>query len=88
MRNNIAYFEKTSSSKVIFWAKLNAKKNSALIFSIILTLLWLVFSKKAKIFLIYLLADKANSLVGEYPKIIFNFGTNVNIDQLKILQKR
>ena len=36
MRNNIAYFEKTSSSKVIFWAKLNAKVNHALIFSIIL----------------------------------------------------
>ena len=59
MRNNIAYFEKTSSSKVIFWAKLNAKINSALIFSIILTLLWLVFSKEAILFLIYLLADKA-----------------------------
>ena len=83
MRNNIASFEKTSSSEVKFWAKLNAKINSALIFSIIL-----VFSKKAILFLIYLLAAKANSLVGEYPKIIFNFGTNVNIDQLKILQKR
>ena len=63
MRNNIAYFEKTSSSKVIFWAKLNAKINSALIFSIILTLLWLVFSKEAILFLIYLLADKAIYLV-------------------------
>ena len=61
MRNNIAYFEKTSSSKVIFWAKLYAKINSALIFSIILTLLRLVFSKEAILFLIYLLADKANS---------------------------
>ena len=56
MRNNIAYFEKTSSSKVIFWAKLNAKINSALIFSTILTLLLLVFSKEAILFLIYLLA--------------------------------
>ena len=37
MRNNIAYFEKTSSSKDIFWAKLYAKINSALIFSTILT---------------------------------------------------
>ena len=60
MKNNIAYFEKTNSSKVIFWAKLNAKINSALIFSTILTLLWLVFSKEAILFLIYLLADKAN----------------------------
>ena len=60
MRNNIAYFEKTSSSKDIFWAKLNAKINSALIFSIFLTLLQLVFSKEAILFLIYLLADKAN----------------------------
>ena len=37
MRNNIASFEKTSSSKVIFWAKSNAKINSALNFSMILT---------------------------------------------------
>ena len=59
---NITYFEKTSSSKVIFWAKLNAKIISALIFSIILTLQWLVFSKEAILFLIYLLADKATSL--------------------------
>ena len=59
MRNNIAYFEKTSSSKDIFWAKLNAKINSALIFSTILNLLRLVFSKEAILFLIHLLADKA-----------------------------
>ena len=59
MRNNIAYFEKTSSSKVIFWAKLNAKINSALIFPINFTLIRLVFSKEAILFLIYLLADKA-----------------------------
>ena len=43
----------------MFWAKFNAKINSALIISIILTLLWLVFSKEAILFLIYLLADKA-----------------------------
>ena len=60
MKNNIASFEKTSSSKVKFWAKLNAKINSALIFSTILTLLRLVFSKEAILFPIYLLADKAN----------------------------
>ena len=59
MRNNIASFEKTSSSEVKFLAKFNAKINSALIFSIILTLLWLVFSKEATLFLIYLIADKA-----------------------------
>ena len=41
MRNNIASFEKTSSSEVKFWAK-NAKINSALIFSIILTSLLLL----------------------------------------------
>ena len=39
---------------------MNAKINSALIFPIILTLLWLVFSKEAILFLIYLLPDKAN----------------------------
>ena len=50
MRNNIAYFEKTSSSKVIFWAKFNAEIN---------LLIQLVFSKEAILFLIYLLADKA-----------------------------
>ena len=62
MRNNIAYFEKTSSSNVKIWAKFNAKINSALIFSIILTLLLLVFSKEAILLLIYLLADKSKSL--------------------------
>ena len=59
MRNNIASFEKTSSSEVKFLAKFNAKINSALIFSIILTYILLIFSKKAILFLIYLLADKA-----------------------------
>ena len=60
MRNNIASFEKTSSSEVKFWAKFNAKINCALIFSIILTQLLLVFSKEAILFPIYMLADKAN----------------------------
>ena len=59
MRNNIASFEKTSSSEVKFWAKFNEKINSALIFSIIMTLLLLVFSKEAILLLIYLLADNA-----------------------------
>ena len=49
MRNNIASFEKTSSIEVKIWGKFNAKKNSALIFSIILTQLLLVFSKKSNI---------------------------------------
>ena len=62
MRNNIASFEKTRSSEVKFWAKFDAKINSRLIFSIILTLLRLVFSKEAILFLIYLLADDANCL--------------------------
>ena len=78
----------TSSSEVKIMEKINAELIFALNFAQILTSLLLVFSKKAILFLIYLLADKANSLVGEYPKSIFNFGTNVNIDQLKILQKR
>ena len=37
--------------------------NSAFIFSIILTLLLLVFSKEAILFLIYLLADKAKCVL-------------------------
>ena len=61
MRNNIAFLRKLSScSEVKFRAKFNAKINSALIFPIILTLLQLVFSKEAILFLIYLLADKAS----------------------------
>ena len=68
MRNNIASFEKTSSSKVKFWAKFNAKINSALIFSTILTLLLLVFSKEAILFLIYLLADKAIGFSKNFEK--------------------
>jgi len=63
MKNNIASFEKTSSNQLIFWAKVNAKINFALIFSIILTLLLLVFSKGAILFLIHFLADKADSLI-------------------------
>ena len=63
MSNNIAYFEKTSHSKVKIGATFNAKINSTLIFSIILTLLLLVFSKEAILILIYLLADKANCLI-------------------------
>ena len=70
MRNNIASFEKTSSSEVKFLAKFNAKINSALIFSIILTQLLLVFSKEAILFFIYLLADKANSKFQEKMLIL------------------
>ena len=66
MRNNIASFEETSSSEVKFWAKFNAKINSAFIFSIIYTSLPLVFSKIAILFLIYLLADKATYLHIKY----------------------
>ena len=73
MRNNIASNEKTSSSKVLFWAKFNAEINSALIFPIILTLLRLVFSKEAIIFLIYLLADKAKCLLKKNLAIILQY---------------
>ena len=46
------------------------KINSALIFSIILTQLLLVFSKEAILFFIYLLADKANSKFQEKMLIL------------------
>ena len=68
MRNDIASFEKTRSSEVKFWAKFDAKINSRLIFSIILTLPQLVFSKEAILFLIYLRADKIN-----YDKFLARF---------------
>ena len=55
----------------MFWAKFNAKLNSALIFSIILTLLRLVFSKEAILFLIYLLAGKAKSELKSEKKAQF-----------------
>ena len=48
MRNNIASFEKTSSGKVIFWAKSNAKKNSTSIFLQIVTPSLRDFSKEAR----------------------------------------
>ena len=60
MRNNIAFFEKTSSSEVKIMEKINAELIFALNFAQILTSLLLVFSKKAILFLIYLLADKGN----------------------------
>ena len=60
MRNNIAYLEKTSSSEVKVWAKFNAKINSALIFFQNFDFTTASFlSKRAILFLIYLLADKA-----------------------------
>ena len=61
MRNNIAgSFEKTSRSKVKIMEKINAEFIFALNFAQNLTSLMLVFSKEAILFLIYLLADKAN----------------------------
>ena len=63
MRNNIASFEKTSSIEVKFWAKFNAKINSALIFSHNFDLNTASFLKKAMSFLIYLLDDKASCVV-------------------------
>ena len=60
MRNNIAYFEKTSGSRVKIMEKINTEFIFALDFALNITLLLLVFSKEAILFLIYLLADKAN----------------------------
>ena len=60
MRNNIACFEKSISSKVTICKKINVEFIFALNFAQILTQLLLDFSKKAILFLIYLLADKAN----------------------------
>ena len=59
MRNNIASFEKTSSSEVKFWAKFNAKIDSTLIF---LQIAIKQISQKIILLLIYLLADKSKSL--------------------------
>ena len=59
MRNNIASFDKTSCSRVKIMEKINAESIFALNFAQILTQLLLDFSKKAILFLIYLLADKA-----------------------------
>ena len=59
MRNNIAYFEKTSSSGVKIVEKINGEFIFALNFAQNITCLLLVFSKEAILFLIYLLADKA-----------------------------
>ena len=60
MRNNIAFFEKSISSKITIGKKINAEFIFELKFAQILTQLLLDFSKKAILFLIYLLADKAN----------------------------
>ena len=62
MRNNIAFFEKSISSKVTICKKINVEFIFALNFAQILTQLLLDFSKKAILFLIYLLADKAKWL--------------------------
>ena len=56
MRNNIAFF----LEKVKPMDKINAEFIFALNFAQNLTSLLLVFSKEAILFLIYLLADKAN----------------------------
>ena len=70
MRNNIASFEKTSCSRVKIMKKINAEFIFALDFAQIITLLRLVFSKEAILFLIYLLAE-----IGTYKLKIFK---NVN----------
>ena len=58
LANNIASFEKSSSSYVKMWAKSNAKINSTSIFLQIVTILLMDFSKEAILFLIYLQADR------------------------------
>ena len=62
MRNNIASFEKTSCSRVKIMEKINTEFISTLDFAQNITLLLLVFSKEAILFLIYLLADKAKCI--------------------------
>ena len=54
----IFYISFVIANYVKIWAKPNAKKNS--IFSPIITILLIDFSKEAILFLIYLLADKDN----------------------------
>ena len=82
-------------------AKFNAKINSVLIFSLILTLLQLVFSKESILFLIYLLADKVTkqNIVHDVKKIFiyqckiskFEFFTkflsHITIEALEIINK-
>ena len=63
MRNNIASFEKTTYGRVKIMEKINTEFIFALDFAQNITLLLLVFSKEAILFLIYLLADKANNLI-------------------------
>ena len=63
MRNNIASFEKTSSSRVKIMEKINEESIFALKFAQNITQLLLVFSKEAILFLIYLLADKAKRAI-------------------------
>ena len=70
MRNNIPFFEKTSSSEVKIMEKINAELIFAF-FAQNLTSLLLVFSKEAISFLIYLLADKAKSQ-HYFLNIVFN----------------
>ena len=60
MRNNIASFEKTSRSRVKIMEKIDAEFIFALNFAQNIIKLLLVFSKEAILFLVYLLADKAN----------------------------
>ena len=62
MRNNIASFEKTSHNRVKIMEKMNTEFIFALNFAQNITLLLLVFSKEAILFLIYLLADKAKCI--------------------------
>ena len=66
MRNNITSFEKTSCSRVKIMEKINGEFIFPLNFALNITYLLLVFSKEAILFLIYLLADKANCILFLY----------------------
>ena len=70
MRNNIAFFEKSISSKITIGKKINAEFIFELKFAQILTQLLLDFSKKSILFLIYLPADKGNVFVKCYMYLL------------------
>ena len=72
MRNNIASFEKYISDGVTICKNIDVEFIFALDFALNITLLLLVFSKEAILFLIYLLADKDKCLYVDNVWIVFN----------------
>ena len=63
MRNNIASFEKTSSSEVKFWAKFNAKINSALGDSHVAGKKYWIISQVVEV-----ITSKSNEIYHEWPE--------------------